>query len=298
MDNIGRAISNRDEQHISSDVRIQYPIGVHIRDSGLLTQEQIEEVLASQRQSGLKFGEVATSLGLLSSQQINGLLREQFDIRSLSFGQSAVSSEVVAAYQPESTSIQPLRALRTALASQYINKDLRGYTLAVTSVNRNDGRSVIVANLAVLFSQIGMRTIVVDADLRFSRQKEIFGLSNKSGLSNALARHPITNMIERVSGLGYLAVLPAGSRPPSADQLLSRPIFSHLLGELKKQFDVIIMDSPATENNVDAILIAQQATHTLVLSRKDKTLNSDLARLLRQLQAVKATVIGTMLRTD
>jgi protein-tyrosine kinase len=298
MDSVGRAVSNRDEQYIPSDVRIHYPIGVHVRDSGLLTQEQIEQVLVCQRQSGLKFGEAATLLRLLTSQQVSQLLREQFDIRSLAFGQSPISSEVLAAYQPESAGVKPLRSLRTVLTSQYISKDAKGYALAVVSTRRGDGRSVTVANLAVLFSQIGMRTIVVDADLRFPRQREIFGLPNKSGLSSALARHPVNTMIERVSGLGSLAVLPAGARPPAPDQLLGRPVFSTVLGDLKKQFDVVILDSPATDNNVDAILVAQQATHTLVLSRKGRTTTSELTQLLAQLQAVRATVIGTILRTD
>ena len=298
MDSFGRAILTREDPHIPPDVRIHYPIGVHIRDAGLLTQEQVEEILISQRQSGLKFGEAAMALGLLTTQQVSQMLREHFDIHSLAPGESAISNEIVAAYQPESSSIQPLRALRTILASQHIKSDSKGYTLAVTSADRGDGRSVVAANLAVLFSQIGMHTILVDADLRFPRQKDLFGLSSKSGLSSALARHSLNNMIEKVSGVGPLAILPAGVRPPSPEQLLSRTVFSGLLGELKKQLDVIIMDSPATNDNVDALLIAEQAMHTLVLSRKGRTTTARLDRLLSQLQAVKANVIGTILRTD
>lgn len=298
MDNVGRTIVGREEQAPTPELRMYSLIGAHIREQGQLDAEQVEHVLHSQRQSGLRFGDEAIRLGLLTRGQIELALRRQFNVNTLPAGESPISRALVAAFDPDCASLSPLRSLRTILASQQLRTHGKGYTLAVASTQRNDGRSLVVANLAVLFSQSGQRTLVVDADLRHPRQHELFGLDARQGLSSVLARHTLTNMVQKIDGLGPLAILPAGVAPPSPEQLLGRPILPAVLGELKKQFDVLILDTPASERNSDALLLAEQATDVLVLARKDRTRAADLSRFTSSLRAVKANVIGTILRSD
>jgi receptor protein-tyrosine kinase len=287
MESIGRVAANREEAGVAPEVQMYSLIGAHIKELGLLDADQIE-----------LFGDEAIRMGMLTQEQIDLALRLQFNVNTVAVGDSAISTDVLAAYRPDCPSLGPIRSLRTILVSQHIPKAANGYTLAITSAHRQDGRSFIVANLAVLFSQIGMRTLVIDADLRSPRQHELFGLSATHGLSSVLARHSLADMVQKIDGLGPLAVLPAGVRPPSPEQLLNRRIFPSILTELKKQFDVLILDTPSTEDNDDALVIAERAANTIVLAHKNKTRSQELARLIDDLNAIKTNVIGTILRAE
>jgi protein-tyrosine kinase len=298
MESFGHVAANWEAASVTPELHMYSLIGTHIKEQGLLDADQVEMILSSQQLSGLRFGDEAIRLGLLTQDQIDLALPRQLNANKVLVGNSAISTDIVAAYRPDCPSISPIRSLRTILVSQHIRKNAGGYTLAITSAHRKDGRSVIVANLAVLFSQIGMSTLVVDADLRSSRQHDIFGLTATHGLSSVLARHSLANMIQKIDGLGPLAVLPAGARPPSPEQLLNRRIFPAILAELKKQFDVLILDTPSTEDNDDALVIAERAANTIVLAHKNKTRSHDLARLMAGLNAVKTNVIGTILRAE
>ena len=91
------------------------------------------------------------------------------------------------------------------------------------SPGSGEGRSYITANLAVLFSQMGKRTLVIDADLRKPRQHRIFGLPGKIGLSALLAGRAGAEVMCDIPQLPGLTVLPAGVLPPNPQELLSRP---------------------------------------------------------------------------
>lgn len=298
MDIIGRAAANREAAGACSELQMYSHIGTLIKEQGLLGADQVEMILRTQQVSGLRFGEEGIRLGMLTQDHIDAALRRQFNVKMVTRGSSAVSTDIVAAYHPDCQSLSSLRSLRTILVSQHIRKNARGYTLAITSAHRKEGRSIIVANLAVLFSQIGMRTLVIDADLRNPKQHEIFGLTAMHGLSSVLARHSLDDMVQNVVGLGPLAVLPAGMPPPSPEQLLNRRIFPAILAELKKQFDVLILDTPSHEDNEEALVIAERAANTIVLAHKDKTHSQELVRLMAGLNAVQTNVIGTVLRAN
>ena len=72
----------------------------------------------------------------------------------------------MAATQPDSEAVEHLRALRSQLMLRWFENDERQAALAVVSPGSGEGRSYIAANLAVLFSQLGKRTLLIDADLR------------------------------------------------------------------------------------------------------------------------------------
>src|SRR6185503_6302746 len=121
-------------------------------------------------------------------------------------------------------------------------------TLAITSPGAREGRSFIAANLAVVFAQLGQRTLLIDADFRAPRQQAIFNISDRFGLSSVLSGRADLSAAVPVSGLTGLSVLPAGPLPPNPLELLSRPSFAALLGKAQAEYDVILIDTPpATE---------------------------------------------------
>ena len=96
----------------------------------------------------------------------------------------------------------------------------------------------------MVFSQLGERTLVVDADMRSPRQHLLFGVENRAGLSAALSGRGTPDIIQRVPALRDLSVLPAGTVPPNPQELLARPSFGQLLQQLGAEYDVILIDTP------------------------------------------------------
>ena len=102
-------------------------------------------------------------------------------------GDASLSHELVAAYKPFSPVVEQLRALRSELMLRWFDEQPAHKAIAVMSEARGEGRSYIAANLAVVFSQLGGRTLLIDADLRKPSQHLLFGLENRIGLSTVLS---------------------------------------------------------------------------------------------------------------
>jgi receptor protein-tyrosine kinase len=202
-------------------------IGAILIDNGRLTPDAAERILKLQKEQGLRFGDAAIQLGLLSEADIQQALSRQYDYPYLMPGDERVSEEVVAAFKPFSPIVEQLRAVRSQLMLRWFDAEIGHKTLAVVSASRADGRSFTAANLAVVFSQLGERTLLIDADLRNPSQHQLFRLENKLGLSSLLAgRAELAEAITRIPGLIDLSVLPAGATPPNPQELLARPVFS------------------------------------------------------------------------
>jgi receptor protein-tyrosine kinase len=110
---------------------------------------------------------------------------------------------------------------------------------------------------------------LVDADMRNPCIHSLFSVDNRVGLSAILSDRVGLNVIHRVPGLADLCILPAGAQPPNPSELLSRPYFRQLLLELGTQFDVILLDTPATGETSDAQAISVAAGGALIVVRKN-----------------------------
>ena len=163
------------------------------------------------------------------------------------------------------------------------------------SAGRNEGRSFIAANLAVVFAQLGEHTLLIDADMRNPCQHEIFGLENRVGLSAVLSDRGGSEVIQRIPGLTNLSVLTAGVLPPNPLELLARPIFQQLLGELGKNFDVILLDSPAASEYADALTLAVSAGAALIVARKNFAPMWRVRGVSDSVAQTSAIIVGTVL---
>lgn len=280
----GSAISGRGQQSI----------GAILIDVGKLTPEDAERILRLQRERGLRFGEAATQLGLVTQADIDFAISRQFDYPYLLRGHSEVSEDVIAAYTPFSPQVEALRALRSQLMVRWFDTDPARKALAIVSAAPNEGRSFVAANLAVVFSQLGEHTLLIDTDMRNPCQHRLFGLDNRGGLSAVLSGRGGPEMIQRIPLLLDLSVLPAGSLPPNPLELLARPLFQQLMGELATEFDVILLDTPAAVEYSDAQATAACAGAALIVIRKNSTRISQVRHVTDTLQG-RATVVGAVL---
>lgn len=269
-------------------------IGRILLELGKLTPEDVERVLRLQKERGIRFGDAAQRLGLITEADIQQVLARQFDYPCLQPGQGKYPAELVAAYQPFSAQVEILRAVRSQLMLRWFAAGRK--TLAVASINSGEGASLFTANLAVVFSQLGERTLLVDANLRRPRQHEIFNLGNKQGLSDVLAgRAAAMDVISRVESFVDLSVLPAGTLPPNPQELLSRASFGELNESLVSQFDVVLSDTAAFSTGADTLAIAARAGGVLLVAHKNNTRMADISATSEQLGRIGAEVVGSVL---
>ena len=211
-------------------------------DAGKITPENAERVLRMQKELGIRFGEAAMRLGLISEDDIQQVLARQFAYPYLHKGESALSPKLVAAFEPFSDQVESLRAIRSQLMLRWFARGRKA--LAIVGVDPADGASLFASNLAVVFSQLGEQTLLVDANLRSPHQQEVFALVPRQGLSDLLAGRADLDVIARVPAFVDLSVMPAGTLPPNPQELLSRDAFRNLNTQLESRYDVVLYDVP------------------------------------------------------
>jgi len=270
-------------------------LGAILMDEGKLSATDAEQVLKRQRELGWRFGEAAIELNFITDADLQQALAKQYEFPYLVSGPDGVSKELIAAWDPFHPVVEELRAVRTQLLVRWFNPGAGRRTLSITSPSAREGRSFIAANLAVVFSQLGQRTLLIDADFRAPRQQSIFNISDRFGLSSALSGRSDLSAAAPVAGITGLAVLPAGPLPPNPLELLSRGSFAALLSKAQAEYDMILIDTPPVTEYADASAITFRAGDALMISRKDHTRLADTEQAMRELSDASARVVGTLM---
>lgn len=270
-------------------------IGHIIAEANNLTAEQVERILAHQRAKGLKFGEAAVALGLAKGEDVLWALSQQFHYPYAPGGGKLPSDELVLANKPFSHQAEAFRVLRSQINMQLFNADEPRRAIAVISHDSGDGKTFFAANMAIAFSQLGGRTLLVDADMRNPRQHSVFGIENNSGLSGILSGRSEANVIRPVADLPSLFVMPVGTQPPNPMELVERPAFGLLMRELVSKFDYVIVDTPAATYGADYAVIAARCGAALALARKGTTRVNAVHDLVATLKNSPAKLAGVIM---
>jgi protein-tyrosine kinase len=270
------------------------PIGALLVEAGRLTRDEAERIHEYQQKVGLPFGEAGISMGLLSDADVHNALALQFG-QPVMLPDAVFSKDLIAAYEPDSPAVEHLRGLRSQLLLRWFEAGPDNAALAVVSPGAGEGRSYIAANLAVLFAQMGKRTLLIDADLRRPRQHRIFGLPERSGLSALLAGRAGPEVMVDIPQLPGLTVLPAGVLPPNPQELLSRPQFQRLMTSLRGSYEVILVDTPAGSQWADAATVAARAGAALMVTCRDRSSTPRVIKLSDDLREYGVSVVGAVL---
>jgi chain length determinant protein tyrosine kinase EpsG len=273
--------------------RADSSIGGLLLESGKITPENAERVLRMQKELGIRFGEAAQRLGLINEADIQQVLARQFDYPYLQPGEGSYSPHLVAAYDPFSPQVETLRAVRSQLMLRWFARGRK--SLTVVGIDRGDGASLFAANLAVVFSQLGEHTLLVDANLRKPSQHTIFNIPGKQGLSDVLAGRADLDVTAHVGSFVDLSVLGAGTLPPNPQELLSRSNFAGLNAQLESKYDVTLYDVAASQTGLDALVLAARTGGVLIVARKNKTHMGDVNALAEQVAQNGAVVVGSVL---
>ncbi len=276
-------------------------IGILLQLAGKLTAENAERVARTQHELGLRFGDAAMRLGLVNQEDIDTIVARQFAYPVATSGASTLSPRLVAAFHPASPQGDTLRAIRSQLLLRWFGAGR--HALAISGAGTGDAGSLLAANLALVFAQLGQRTLLVDANLRNGVQHALFGMHGRgaragraaAGLSDLLAGRAGHDAIAPVPGFDALALLGAGTVPPNPQELLERASFGKLHAQLGQQYDVVLYDVAPTSYGAEALAVAAHAGAALLVAQKDVTQVAALKRLVQQMAGAQVAVIGSVL---
>lgn len=204
-------------------------------------------------------------------------------------------SELVLLSDPQGRRAEAIRALRTHIIAQHLQAGRRA--LAVCAASAGVGCTFVAANLAVALSQIGVKTLLIDADLRQPAINEFIPTERPvRGLQQCLADGEVSFTEAVVSDvLPNLSVLYSGGAAINPLELLATDRFEDLLDVCMRDFDVTIVDTPPTSSSADARRVSNVVGYSLVVARQNMSLVDDVKALIAELQAVDAIVVGTVL---
>jgi capsular exopolysaccharide synthesis family protein len=185
---------------------------------------------------------------------------------------------------------EAFRRLRTNIFSPNQNKDIK--SLLLTSTVPADGKSTIVANLALSVAQGDKSVAVIDADMRRPELHSVFELSNDRGLSNFLRENASLSDVLQKTKYPGVQLISSGPRPSNPTELLDSPQMKSLIQQLSDQFDVVLLDSPASLSVTDPAVLAPQADGVLLVVRHGWVRRETLKDTLRHLNHVNARFVG------
>jgi capsular exopolysaccharide synthesis family protein len=194
---------------------------------------------------------------------------------------------------PLSPPSEAFQVLRTNLRFSALDRPLR--TLLFTSAGPDEGKSVVVANLAVAMAQARLKVILVDGDLRRPRQHELFGLHRLGGLTSALLQGSTDGRLQRTEQVEGLSLLSADRSPPNPAGVLRSERVRQLIGELAEEADVVLLDSPPVLPVADAPALAQAVDGVVLVVDAGKTRRDAAQQAVENLRRVGANVIGAVL---
>lgn len=267
-------------------------IGKLLQSAGKLKQQDMERVLKLQHEQNLRFGEAALKLGLVTEADIQHALSFQFEYPYLSSDVEGLSQELVAAIAPYGKEAEALRSVRAQLILRWFQEGRK--TLAIGSARKGEGASYLAANLAVLFAQLGRKTLLIDADMRQPRQHQIFNLGNSKGLSDILAGRAEATIAAPIKYFPTLSVLPSGSPPPNPAELLIRPTFATLLHTLENSYDIILIDTSPSEHVSDFQAVTAKTGGVVISTRRNVSRLASLEALKEKIVLSGAQVIGAV----
>jgi non-specific protein-tyrosine kinase len=204
-------------------------------------------------------------------------------------------NELVVVEQPRSPTAESFRMLGTNLRFSCLDKSLR--IILVTSPEPEEGKSIIVANLGAAIAMLGIKVIIVDADLRRPRQHILFSYKSGDGLTDALLNGISDNLLQSTK-IENLSVLTSGRKlPPNPTDLLSSKIMRELLEHLSTQADLILVDSPPVLNIADTAALSSSVDGVLLVLEAGITRQAAAQQAQTNLNNVGANLCGAVLNS-
>ena len=195
---------------------------------------------------------------------------------------------------PESATAESLRSLRSGLTLSGVGRKLK--VLSITSALPGEGKSYLIYNLGLAFAAAGLKVLIIDADLRRSRQHTLFRVAREDGLADilaglksfedAIAPHPVEP---------NLALMPAGRHSPLASELLGSGEIEKVVESARKRFDLVLLDTAPVLPVADAILVGTCCDGMIGVLRAGQTSRKALRRFVQTLARNRIHILGMVI---
>ena len=234
-------------------------------------------------------------------------------------GKKKSSSKRLLAYADNnSLSYEAIKSLRTNLMFGVPAAGLafqRAKVILITGESPGVGKSFISSNLTEVFTQLGKKTLIIDADMRLGELHKVFNMDQNNGLADYLSQSNtqlvsnsnqlneidkplessgIANFIHSTS-IDNMDFMPRGENPRNPASLLANGSFDHLMTELNLHYDYIIIDSPPILAASDAMILAQYADKVLMVTRYESSIEGQLVYAVNQMNKANIKVDGIIL---
>jgi capsular exopolysaccharide synthesis family protein len=205
-----------------------------------------------------------------------------------------VDANICLLTEPQSLAAEAVRSLRTQIVARHVDAGRRA--LAMVAPTAECGLTTLSLNLAIALAQTGIRTLLVDADLRTPSVTSALGITSNAGLTGIL-NGSIGDMDDVIirDVVTNLAILPAGGTPGQPHELLASSRFRQIVRETMREYDLTLYDTSPANQSPDAIAVANAAGYAAIVSRRDHSYSNDVRTLTGQLSDAGSVVIGSIL---
>jgi polysaccharide biosynthesis transport protein len=265
----------------------------------------------------LRTGALALVLGLMLGvglaflrDHIDDVIRDESDFKRATGGRPILGripswkdpeggERLATILEPASIASESYRELsagvRFLLLANRDGADTVGRSVLMSSAHAGDGKTSTAANLAVAAARVGLRTLLVDTDLRRPTVHKRFGLGQTTGLTDVLLSGDDLRQHVIDVGVDNLRVLPAGTIPPNPHELLASPAMRALERDVVRRTDLVIYDSPAVLAVPDALELGRHVDVAVLVGRAGSTGRRQLSSAVERLEQVGTEVAGTVL---
>ena len=194
---------------------------------------------------------------------------------------------------PKNPAPEAYRVIRTGIQFAQAGKELK--TIAITSCTPNEGKSMTVANLAIVLTQAGKSVLLIDCDMRNPTVHKNFNLSNKVGLSSCISMGTAVADAVQETGIEGLDALTAGVIPPNPSELLGSERMKNILQRAKEEYDYVLIDTPPVLPVTDSLVLGRMVDG-LILVIDSGEIKVEMAREVKsQLVHAGANILGVVL---
>jgi non-specific protein-tyrosine kinase len=202
--------------------------------------------------------------------------------------------DLITLTEPRSPVSEAYRTLRTSLEFSGLDRPL--HSLLVTSPAADEGKAVVLANLAVIMAEGGRQVILVEGDLRKPALHDLFGANNDRGLCDLVQDKAVPDSLPlQESGIDGIKLLTSGSPSSNPSVLLGSDRMKTIIQALTEQADLVLFSAPPVIAVTDAVLLAAQVDGTLLIVRAGGTERAHAQRAKALLEKVNANLVGAVL---
>ncbi len=269
------------------NILLGFVLGISLGVGVILLRELLDNSIRS-REDLEKMG--LTVMGIIPSMFID---KSKKSLDKKYSGQGDQRSRLISHFKPRSPISESFRSLRTNLELSLPDSKINA--MVVTSGGAQEGKSTVISNLAITYAQLGLKVLLVDADMRKPMVNKLFRTPKKPGLANLITKRTELDKAINKTEIDNLDVIPAGTLPPNPSELLGSDNMKELFKELTDRYDKIFFDAPPLMAVTDAAILGALTDGVLLVTRAGVAQNEVVAHLRQEMGNSNIKILGTVL---